>query len=114
MESTPRKPVPRVKISLGLLAIFVIALFLYVWIPYRSRESAVAVLTPLNAEITYGQGGPRWLRLFLGHRKMQAFDYVSSVKFKESQVTDAQLVALRKFPYLTEVTLINAPITDEG
>lgn len=122
MESAQRKPVPRLQITLGLLAIVIVALFLSVWIPYRSREAAVAAVIPLNAEVTYAPGGPRWLRLFIGNRNMQAFDYVYSVRFKESKdgegakskVTDADLAVLRKFPYLTELTLVNAPITDEG
>jgi hypothetical protein len=93
--------------------IALLAIGLRVGLPMYRELAAKAALMKFDGDVETENGGPDWLRRWIGDRRMEPFDHVTSVNLQSRAVTDSDLTPLHDLPQLWLLGLDeDADVTD--
>ena len=102
------------RIYLATMALLGVASVLFVGMPIYEQLIAIREIKRLGGGVSAQQGGPDWLRDWLGDERMQGFDAVNSVNFYKSEIDDQRLWCCRKLADLKLLFLHKTKVTDDG
>lgn len=83
-------------------------------IPVYRQYSAIREIERLGGAVDAGDGGPEWLREWIGDERMRVCDDVLSVYLSNTQITDAGLDHVKAFKSLEALYVAETQVTDSG
>jgi Leucine-rich repeat (LRR) protein len=118
--TTDKPPRPRRWIPLSLRIFVAILVLLGAESAYRfgmpiyRQHAAIRAIDRVEGVCRTRDGGPTWLRRWIGNERMRIFDELDVVNLDGTSVTDGDLAKLDGLPGLLSLNLGNTQVTDAG